>query len=151
VQRELNATQLASSWQTDELDRCRAMIADALRGRETVLPSGAAQPLVSELLATLLNVQRPPPPVESHQGRRRERSGTDVEESRQASAKPATGSEYATVVAVLREVLAGNASAGRLARLIDDRELCLKLADLAGEHRTYKGLLQRIGLLPREQ
>lgn len=152
---ELNVLKLGTSWQTDELERCRMMINEALRGRDTVLPTvGAdgAQPLLSELLAALLHVQRPIPPPQAYEGRRKEcRAATEASVPSPSRETPPTSEqgEMAAVRRVLREVLEGTTSAPRLARLIEDKDLARQLADLASEHRHYRGLLQRIGLLPR--
>ncbi len=153
--RELNTLKLSTSWQTDELERCRTMITAALRGRETMLPPGGVQPLISELLATLLNVQRPPPRVEVHEGRRRDK--TTASDPTPASGTHTIGkdedaddSDIAGVRRILREVVKGEASAGKLGRAIGDLELARRLADMAAENRTYRHTLKRIGLLPPE-
>jgi len=152
--RELNTLKLSTSWQTDELERCRTMITAALRGRETMLPPGGVQPLISELLATLLNVQRPPPRVEVHEGRRRDKTTasdpTPASGNHTASATDEADDEVAGVRRILREVVKGEASAGKLGRVIGDLELARRLADMAAENRTYRHTLKRIGLLPPE-
>ena len=59
-------------------------------------------------------------------------------------------SERAVIIRALREVLDGTAQTPRLVRALDDQVLARRLADLAAEHRSYKAILQRIGVLPRE-
>ena len=152
--KELNVLKLASSWQTDEAERCRAMIVEGLRGRESVLPMAGpdgAQPLLSDLLSALLHVKRPPPIAQAHQGRRQVKPVADAE------AQPASGpaavatSEGAQVARILRETLEGTSSVGRLARVLEDHDLAQRLADQSAENRRYRTLLVRIGLLPRQE
>ncbi len=145
-EQELTVLQLGSSWQTDELDRCRQMIADALRGREVTRPTGTL-PLVSELLAALLNVARPAAAVQAYGGERTTR--TDAPETA-IEPEPTSESESSVVRRVLKQVLDGTAHAGRLARVLDDQALAERITDLADENRRYRELLLRIGLLPRE-
>lgn len=149
--RELNTVQLASSWQSDELERCRTMLMRALRGRETVMPTSAADgtaPLVSNLLSTMLNISAPPPRPEASVGRRNAAPAVEAAPERAAlkPLDPAAG-ERAVIVQVLKEVLDGTAQAPRLMRALEDQELARRLADLAAEHRTYRGILQQIGVL----
>lgn len=149
---ELNVLKLGSCWQTDELERCRAMIVEGLRGRETVLPMvgpDGERPPLSELLAALLDVRRPPPPAVAHEGRRQ--TARDEEPAARApdAPPPAQESEGAMVARILREALAGQASVGRLARVLEDKELAQRLVDLGAENRRQRELLVRIGLLPR--
>jgi len=153
--RELTTQKLAGSWQSDELERCRTMLVQQLRGRETVMPSNNADgtaPLISHLLATFLNISAPPPRPEASVGRRAsaadETSGVP-ERVAPAPLDPAAG-ERAVIVQVLREVLDGTAQAPRLVRALEDADLAKRLADLAAEHRTYRGILQQIGVLPKE-
>lgn len=150
--RELTIQQLASSWQSDELERCRTMLMQQLRSRETVMPGpgpdGTAS-LVSQLLATLLQVSAPPPRPEAHSGRR----ATDqplTETTLPEAGESYDDSERAVIVRALREVLDGTAQTPRLVRALEDHTLARRLADLAAEHRSYKAILQRIGVLPRE-
>lgn len=152
-EKELNVLKLATSWQTDESDRCRKMIVEGLRGRESVLPMpgpDGVQPLLSELLAALLHVQRPPPPTQAHAGRRQTRAGSGPGRPDPAPATAST-SEGAIVARILRETLDGSSSVGRLARVLEDRDLAQRLADQAAENRRYRTLLVRIGLLPRQE
>lgn len=151
--RELNTLKLSTSWQTDELERCRTMINAALRGRETMMPPGGVQPLISELLATLLNVQRPAPRVQVHEGRRRDKTtGADQtpESGTRTITDEAEDGEIAGLRRILREVVKGEASAGKLGRVLGDLDLARCLADMAAENRTYRHTLKRIGLLPAE-
>lgn len=148
-EKELNVLKLATSWQTDEAERCRAMIVEGLRGREAVLPMpgpDGVQPLLSDLLAALLHVRRPPPPTVAHAGRRQAAPAAAATAADPSAPPP---SEGATVARILRETLAGASSVGRLARVLEDRELAQRLADQAAENRRYRTLLVRIGLLPR--
>lgn len=153
-EKELNVLKLASCWQTDEAERCRAMIIEGLRGRESVLPMAGpdgVQPLLSDLLSALLHVKRPPPTTQAHQGRRQPPppdAGTAQPDSGPATAAT---SEGATVARILRETLAGTSSVGRLARVLEDRDLAQRLADQSAENRRYRTLLVRIGLLPRQE
>ncbi len=152
--RELTMQQLAASWQSDELERCRTMLVDQLRGRETVLPGpgpDGAAPLVSQLLAALLHVSAPPPRPEAHGGRRTtEAPAAPAEAADSDGDATADDSERAVILRALREVLDGTAQTPRLVRALDDQVLARRLADLAAEHRSYKAILQRIGVLPRE-
>ena len=153
--RELTTQQLAGSWQTDELERCRTMLVQALRGRETVMPSAGADgtaPLVTQLLAIHLHIEAPPPRPVAALGRRAEtRAVSETSSSRTLHAvKSKPSSERAIIAQVLREVLDGTAQTPRLVRALEDQELAKRLADLAAEHRTYRGILQQIGVLPRE-
>jgi len=154
--KELNVLKLGTSWQSDELERCRSLIAEALRGRETILPMSpdGARPLISDLLAALFNVQRPPPLVRAHETRRQTERGSEVEPAvpdANEAADPQSGSatvELAAVRRILTEVLDGSAGVPKLARLIEDQVLAKRLAELAGEHQRFKDVLMRIGLLP---
>jgi hypothetical protein len=159
--RELSTLKLSSSWLSDEMERCRSMIEQALRGREAMMPKpgpDGMKPLISDLLAVLLDVQKPTPPTQVHEGRRRDRTAADVvEPQRQQAATqavPVTGptDDLASLRRVLHEVLAGEASSGKLNRALggSDLDLAKRLADLAAEHRTYRLTLRRIGLLPPE-
>lgn len=153
--RELTTQKLAGSWQSDELERCRTMLVQQLRGRETVMPGNNADgtaPLISHLLATFLHISAPPPRPEASVGRRA--SATDEasgvhERIAPAPLDPGAG-ERAVIVQVLREVLDGTAQSPRLMRALEDADLAKRLADLAAEHRTYRGILQQIGVLPKE-
>ncbi len=150
--RELTIQQLASSWQSDELERCRTMLMQQLRSRETVLPGpgpDGAAPLVSQLLATLLHVSAPPPRPEASVGRRATEPTADVP-TEPATADSADDSERTIIRRALREVLDGTAQAPRLVRALDDQDLGRRLADLAAEHRSYRAILQRIGVLPKD-
>lgn len=150
-EKELNVLKLATSWQSDESERCRTMILEGLRGREALLPMpgpDGVQPLLSDLLAALLHVRRPPPPTQAHPGRRQP---PPAEPASPADPAAPPLSEGATVARILRETLAGTSSVGRLARVLEDRELAQRLADQAAENRRYRTLLVRIGLLPRQE
>lgn len=153
--RELTTQQLAGSWQSDELERCRTMLVQQLRYRETVMPGNGPDgtaPLVSHLLATLLHISAPPPRPEASMGRR-DNTPTAATESPSritpAALNPAAG-ERQVIVQVLREVLDGTAQSPRLMRALEDADLAKRLADLAAEHRTYRRILQQIGVLPKE-
>ena len=149
--RELTIQQLAGSWQSDELERCRAMLMQQLRSRETVMPGpgpDGAAPLVSQLLATLLDVSAPPPRPAAHGGRRATEVPTALPAT-EVAAENSDDSERAVIIRALREVLDGTAQTPRLVRALDDQVLARRLADLAAEHRSYKAILQRIGVLPR--
>lgn len=152
--KELNVLKLASSWQTDEMERCRSMIVEGLRGRESVLPMvgpDGVQPMLSELLSALLHVKRPPPTAQAHQGRRQSRQAADPADVHSTTTPAATAaSEGAVVARILRETLDGTSSVGRLARVLEDSELAQRLADQAADNRRYRTLLVRIGLLPRQ-
>ena len=153
--RELTTQKLAGSWQSDELERCRTMLVQQLRGRETVMPGNNADgtaPLISHLLATFLHISAPPPRPEASVGRRAsatEESSGVHQRIAPAPLDPGAG-ERAVIVQVLREVLDGTAQSPRLMRALEDADLAKRLADLAAEHRTYRGILQQIGVLPKE-
>ena len=153
--RELMTVKLAASWQTDELERCRTMLMKALRGRETVLPSTGADgtaPLVTQLLAAFLDISAPPPRPEASLGRRATTAALAAPAKERSAPKPLdpAAGERAIIVQVLREVLDGTAQVPRLVRALEDPEVAKRLAELAAEHRTYRGILQQIGVLPKE-
>lgn len=154
--RELQTLKLAGSWQTDELERCRAMLVQALQGRETVMPHNGPDgvaPLVSQLLSLVLNIQVPPPRPQASLGRRASEAAGETTVSgrlRPANAEPAAPKgEHAAIASALREVLDGTAQAPKLARALEDNDLARRIADLAAEHRTYRLILQDIGVLPK--
>ena len=130
------------------------MLMHQLRSRETMLPGpgpDGTAPLVSHLLATLLHVSAPPPRPEASVGRRATEPPADVPSaSAPAAADNADDSERTIIRRALREVLDGTAQAPRLVRALDDQDLGRRLADLAAEHRSYRAILQRIGVLPKE-
>lgn len=159
-QQELATLKLSTSWLDDEMERCRTMINQALRGRETLLPTtgpNGMKPLISDLLAKLLDVQKPLPPTKAHQGRRRGTTTSEGTEGEHAtktaptseSKRSPTATAAAGLAHILEEVLAGEASAGKLNRALGgkDLELAKRLADLAAEHRMYRDTLKKIGLL----
>lgn len=152
-ERELQTISLASSWQVDELERCRAMLMQALQGRETVMPSAGPDgtaPLVSQLLSQVINIQVPPPRPQASAGRRSEALPSSESARLQPVDKSAAPhGDHAVIAQALREVLDGTAQAPKLARALEDQELARRVADLAAEHRTYRSILQRIGVLPK--
>ncbi len=146
--RDLQIQQLAGSWMTDEMARCRGMLMQALQGRETIVPANGpdgAGPLLTDLLSLVLNIAAPPPKPVASQGRRSETAETQAKPK-----EPATQpvGERAIIAQVLREVLDGTAQAPRLARALEDQELARRLADLFHEHQSYKAILKRLGILP---
>lgn len=146
--RDLQVQQLAGSWMTDEMARCRGMLMQALQGREAVLPASGpdgAGPLLSELLALVLNIAAPPPKPVASQGRRAETRELEAAKPKEPAAQPV--GERAVIAQVLREVLDGTAQAPRLARALEDQELARRLADLFHEHRSYQAILRRLGIL----
>ncbi len=146
--RDLQIQQLAGSWMTDEMARCRAMLMQALQGRETVAPAkgpDGAGPLLTNLLALVLNIAAPPPKPVASQGRRAETRELPAVPS-EPSSQPV--GERAIIAQVLREVLAGTAEAPRLARALEDQQLARQLADLFHEHHQYRSILRQLGILP---
>ena len=147
--RDLQIQQLAGSWMTDEMGRSRAMLMQALQGREAVIPANGPDgtgPLLSQLLALVLNIAAPPPPPVASQGRRSETGQQEVIKPTTREAEPV--GERAIIAQVLREVLDGTAQAPRLARALEDQQLARRLADLFHEHQSYKAILKRLGILP---
>lgn len=146
--RDLQVQQLAGSWMTDEMARCRAMLMQALQGREAIVPANGpdgAGPLLTELLALVLNIAAPPPKPVASQGRRSETAEALAVKPKEPAAHPV--GERAVIAQVLREVLDGTAQAPRLARALEDQELARRLADLFHEHQSYKSILKRLGIL----
>lgn len=146
--RDLQVVQLAGSWMTDEMARCRKMLTQALQGREAVLPTGGPDgtgPLLTELLAQVLNIAAPPPQPVASQGRRTETLRRGDAAPTAPAAQPV--GDRAIIVQALREVLNGTAEAPRLARALEEQELARRLADLFHEHRSYRAILRRLGIL----
>ena len=146
--RDLQIQQLAGSWMTDEMSRSRGVLMQALQGREVVVPAHGPDgtgPLLSELLALVLNIAAPPPPPVASLGRRTENREAEAVKPKEPAAHPV--GERAIIAQVLREVLDGTAQAPRLARALEDQELARRLADLFHEHQSYQAILQRLGIL----
>ena len=144
--RDLQIQQLAGSWMTDEMARCRSMLMQALQGREAIVPANGpdgAGPLLTELLSLVLNIAAPPPQPVASQGRRNETAETI--KPKEPATQPV--GERAIIAQVLREVLDGTAQAPRLARALEDQQLARQLAELFHEHQSYKAILKRLGIL----
>jgi len=155
TERELETQRLAGSWQTDEFERCRTMITAALRTRESWIPTRAdgTLPLVSELLAALLHVQAPPPLPQAHAGKRTDADGNPLAAS-PTRERPAPSDDGASeglplLRKVLADVLDGTSQAPRLGHALEDLDLARRIGDLVAEHRSYRAILQRIGVLPK--
>jgi hypothetical protein len=149
AKRELHLNQLATAWQGDELARSRALVANALQGRLVYIPAKAdgTPPLLSELIAALLGVAAPPPRPEAHGGQRQ--PGEADPPASPPLARREGESELELVRRVLAAALDGQATAAKVRRAIDDEALANRLVELVEEHRMYRAILQRVGVLPQ--
>jgi len=139
LQAEVQAAQLTTSWLTDEMQHCREMIGNALKQRDQRVPNGpdGAEPRVTDMLGALLGVSAPAPKIEVHTSRIR----------RQTTAATESEPPEVRLQQTLDDLIAGRASVAKLNRVLEDRELALQLYEMAAEHRRFKGILSRIGLL----
>ncbi|MFW5844979.1 MAG: hypothetical protein ACOCXJ_02005 [Planctomycetota bacterium] len=156
LEQQLNAIQLSTSWQTDEMTYCRGIITDAMKRRDSFVPAGSdGEPvLVSQLLCALLNITKAPPRPEASRGRRLT-ARADVQEppppapDAQTDFEPVeqVDAQVATIQRTLRDLLRGQATRAKLNRVLGDRELAAELHSLVSSVRQYRTILAQLGLL----
>lgn len=159
---QINAIKLSTSWQSDELDYCRGIIASALKSRDSFIGENkdGTPLLVSELLCQLLAISKAPPRPQAFRRRGTTKEDATTGEPGAEGGKAVTAQEgkaegpaegeWAVVRRTLRDLLDGKATVAKLNRLLEDEELAQRLSGMTAQNRQYRTILSRIGLLPPE-
>jgi hypothetical protein len=163
LQQQNHAVELTNSWQQDETQRCRQLVADQLSRRETVIPSGrdGMPPLLSQLLCTLFDISSIPQRPQAHlrtttaelaQAEGGESAQTPAATDLRSDTDPALSADDDTAIIrrVLRAMLRGEATPAKVTRTLEDADLAQELCRLSEENRRYRTMLSHLGLLPAE-